>query len=408
MRHARNLNVCIPLSALTFALALPAAPPSGYRGKPFDDAAYRATQLAEAALPKQPYHSFTPALPLWESLRPTGTGWVGPEEPAATVRLDEADPQGRRTIHYHATLSNYRYAAFGWRWDKPFDLGAYDALSFAIKVSGPRKPQELFFGLEAAESTPLSLREYDPNVLDGSWHTLTVPVDALGTGLEEIRSLAFKTFVWDPADFDVQLDAFTLDRAVKPLALPAPANPKTSGQTLPGRLECAFYDLGGEGVAYHDTTPINILSAVLNQQPGHQRPHATRYEWNFRKAEGVDISFTKDWADLNHPNRFDVGANQLYIGGTEDGEWCNYTVNVKKAGIYKVFAVYGNDRNGQRFAFSLNGGAQTVFQVPVVTGGMHTWTREAVGQLSFPEAGPQVLTLHYGRGFNLAYFEFVE
>src|SRR5437660_166050 len=60
-------------------------------------------------------------------------------------------------------------------------------------------------------------------------------------------------------------------------------------QTIPGKVECAFYDLGGEGVAYHDTDAINNGSGELNQQTNHQRPHATSYFWNFRKDEGVDI-----------------------------------------------------------------------------------------------------------------------
>ena len=54
-------------------------------------------------------------------------------------------------------------------------------------------------------------------------------------------------------------------------------------------------------MAYHDTDPINVLSGVLNQQKNHQRPAANPYYWNFRKDEGVDISYTKDFADFNHP-----------------------------------------------------------------------------------------------------------
>jgi hypothetical protein len=42
----------------------------------------------------------------------------------------------------------------------------------------------------------------------------------------------------------------------------------------------------------------------------------------------------------------------------------------------------------------------------VVTTGMHKWTREPVGTITFPEAGTHLLTLHYERGYNLGYFEF--
>src|SRR5258708_10990631 len=40
-------------------------------------------------------------------------------------------------------------------------------------------------------------------------------------------------------------------------------------QTIPGRLEAALYDLGGEGVAYHDVDPINHGSGELNHKPEH-------------------------------------------------------------------------------------------------------------------------------------------
>src|SRR5713226_6804039 len=69
-------------------------------------------------------------------------------------------------------------------------------------------------------------------------------------------------------------------------------------QPIPGRVECAWYDLGGEGVAYHDTDPTNHGSGELNLKPEHHRPHANPYIWSFRANEGVDISYTKDFADF--------------------------------------------------------------------------------------------------------------
>lgn len=392
-----------------------------YPGRPFDDAAYRAEQDREARLPRAPYHAFSTALAAWDAMAPDGSGWVGREEPSATIRLDDPDGSGRRVIHYHVALGNYRYAAFGWKWgkdgDKPIDLTAYDAVSFSIRVTGPQRPQELFFGVTEFQPAPLSLRDYDPDFTDGSWHRITIPARAMKwTGpiavRKEVRGFAFMTFVWDPADFDVQLDQFTFDRAVAPSA-PEPqaapeAGPPARGQAIPGRVECAFYDLGGEGVAYHDTTPINILSGVLNQQRRHQRAHATAYYWNFRRDEGVDISFVKDWADLNHPNLVDPPVNQLYIGGTEDGEWCNYTVDVKKSGAYEVVALYGNVATAGPVTLSIDGKPACACTFPAVTGSMHKWNRAPVGQITFAYAGVHVLTLHYSRGYNLGYFEFVE
>src|SRR5260370_40211462 len=57
-------------------------------------------------------------------------------------------------------------------------------------------------------------------------------------------------------------------------------------QRIPGRVQCAYYDLGGEGVAYHDSDATNHGSGALNPPNG-------EYLNEFRIHEGVDISYTK-------------------------------------------------------------------------------------------------------------------
>ena len=64
---------------------------------------------------------------------------------------------------------------------------------------------------------------------------------------------------------------------------------KKGAQTIPGRIELAYYDLGGEGVAYHDTDPINNGSGKLNREPLHERPGIDEYIVHFREKEGVDM-----------------------------------------------------------------------------------------------------------------------
>src|SRR5512135_610870 len=64
-------------------------------------------------------------------------------------------------------------------------------------------------------------------------------------------------------------------------------------QKIPGRVECAYYDRGGEGVAYHDTDARNNGSGGLNPADG-------TYLNEFRKDEGVDISYTKFHDDIDN------------------------------------------------------------------------------------------------------------
>lgn len=175
-------------------------------------------------------------------------------------------------------------------------------------------------------------------------------------------------------------------------------------QLIPGRVELAFYDEGGEGVAYHDSDPTNNGS-ILNRTEGHCRPGIGESICFFRENEGVDISYTKDWADFNHPNKVDPKVNQLYIGWQEDGEWTNYTVDIRAKGRYKIITVYGNRDNGA--ALWLNGQLITKLRLGEDTGNWHYWDQATVAEVDFHHSGIQLLTLKYNQGANLAYLDFV-
>ena len=184
----------------------------------------------------------------------------------------------------------------------------------------------------------------------------------------------------------------------------ADAYHKAGTPNIPGIVQCALYDLGGAGVAYHDTDAINNGSGKLNLEKGHQRAHAGEYLWFFRKDDGVDLSFVKDGADLSHTNLVSPHINQLYIGWTENGEWVNYTVHVARPGAYRIKALYAYQTNTVNF--DLNGKPAATCRLPLLTANYHQWNFGTIGTIEFPEAGPQLLTFRYGKGNNFAYFEF--
>jgi hypothetical protein len=194
---------------------------------------------------------------------------------------------------------------------------------------------------------------------------------------------------------------------------------QSGAATIPGIVQCALYDLGGEGVAYHDTTPANEGSDVLNRQTApynHQRAHAGEYIWHFRAAEGVDVSYVKDWADLNHPNVVTPPINQFYIGWASDGEWTNYTVDVREAGTYAVKCLYSyaekeitRDAAGRpvgTMSFDVDGVPASPVQLPRPTAGWHSWDYGQIATVTFPTAGRHLLTFHYRRGNNWAFWVF--
>ena len=179
---------------------------------------------------------------------------------------------------------------------------------------------------------------------------------------------------------------------------------KAGAPNIPGIVQCALYDLGGAGIAYQDSDPINNGSGKLNLAPNHQKAHASAYLWHFRKEEGVDLSYVKDGADLSHANPVSPHINQLYIGWTEQHEWCNYTVNVARPGTYRIKALYAFQANP--VTFDLNGRPAATCKLPVATANYHEWNVATIGTIQFTAAGPQLLTFRYGRGNNFAYFEF--
>jgi hypothetical protein len=182
---------------------------------------------------------------------------------------------------------------------------------------------------------------------------------------------------------------------------------KKGAQVIPGKLELAYYDLGGEGIAFHDNDTVSNGSGKLNYEqkcPPSGGIKPSDYICHFREKDGVDISYTKDLADFNHPNSYEPPVNQFYIGWESDGEWTNYTVNVKFAGKYRITALYGNNDN--KSSLWINNKKAADIKLPSSTGSMHNWNKAEVGFITFPKAGINLLTLHYNAGSNLAYLEF--
>jgi hypothetical protein len=182
-------------------------------------------------------------------------------------------------------------------------------------------------------------------------------------------------------------------------------------QKIPGRVECAYYDSGGEGVAYHDSDAKNNGSGALNPADG-------TYLNQFRMNEGVDTSYTKfhDQIDNSPYDLVQPKENQLYIGWTEPGEWFNLTVEVAHAGVYSADLLYTSNRGGT-ISIDVNGkdatGPLAIASTynasdPIAWRQWHHWNlAPGFAKLRLPK-GKSVLTVHIltGGNMNLAYFDF--
>ena len=184
-------------------------------------------------------------------------------------------------------------------------------------------------------------------------------------------------------------------------------------QKIPGRVLCAFYDLGGEGLAYHDIDAKNHGSGELNPADG-------TYLNEFRIHEGVDTSYTKFHRqptpiDDNPFDKVVPPADLLYVGWTEPGEWFNITVDAARAGTYAADLLYTSNR-GATISIDVNGkdatgplAVPTTYDAadPVPWRQWHHWN-VAPQLFKIPLAkGRNVLTVHIltEGNMNLAYFD---
>src|SRR6516165_5643829 len=110
---------------------------------------------------------------------------------------------------------------------------------------------------------------------------------------------------------------------------------------VPGTIQAADFDNGGEAVAYHDTTPGNVGGA-------------------YRDTD-VDIAPSSE--------------GDYTVGWIVAGEWLNFTVNVVSSGNYTAEIRAAAPENGSSFhiGFNRSPGSWTSVSIPA-TGDWQSWT----------------------------------
>ena len=174
---------------------------------------------------------------------------------------------------------------------------------------------------------------------------------------------------------------------------------QAGAQRLPGTVLFAYYDLGGEGVAYHDADAKNHGSGELNPANGD-------YLNEFRKGEGVDTSYTKigriPEIDDSTFNLVSPPPELQYVGWTEPGEWFNITVDVEQTGDYVADLLYTAHQGGS-ISFDVNGDKATEPLLlrstwdpndPLDWRQWHHWNRATDFLKLHLVAGRNILTVH--------------
>lgn len=165
---------------------------------------------------------------------------------------------------------------------------------------------------------------------------------------------------------------FATYKAIGAIQNPFPAG--SAPAIIPGKIEIEDFDLGGEGIAYHDNSAAN--------QGGDYRPD-----------EGVDIQGCSEG-----------GFN---IGYVNADEWLEYTTNVTVTGKYTFSARVANPGGEKRFHVEMNGKDITGSILVPVTGGFQTWQTVSVTTTETLPAGIRVFRIVMeSNDFNINYFTF--
>ncbi|HEX8914855.1 MAG TPA: carbohydrate-binding protein, partial [Humisphaera sp.] len=157
---------------------------------------------------------------------------------------------------------------------------------------------------------------------------------------------------------------------VPPPPPPPPSGPSPYGGTpwpvggsAGGQVEAENYDVGGEGVAYHDADPANLGGAY--------------------RADGVDVEPTTD------------AGGGYAVGHVAAGEWLEYTVSVAAAGAYDVSARVAADVGyGGTFHVEVDGANVTGPMSFGSTGGWQSYATVTRAGVSLP-AGTHVVRVAF-------------
>ncbi len=152
---------------------------------------------------------------------------------------------------------------------------------------------------------------------------------------------------------------------------------------VPGTVQVANYDTGGQGVAY------NVTSANGSA--------------NSYRSDGVDLEDTADTQDTS------AAGGAYDMGWTTPGQWFNYTVEVATAGVYTVsFRVSSPYGVTDALHIANSSGTSLTGAVAVPdTGGYETWTT-VTASVTLP-AGEQTLTVDQdSNGWNFHYLAFTQ
>lgn len=160
---------------------------------------------------------------------------------------------------------------------------------------------------------------------------------------------------------------------------------KYKNHSLPGKVFATEFDLGQNGFAYFDKDVANYDGTKFTP-------------WNKggkMRNDGVDISSCTDKI-----------TNGFQVSFIEEGEWLQFTVDVKKESVFAVDIRYSSESSGGKMYLESEGKKILgMIELPS-TGSFSTWKTISLQKVLLKKGINKIRLRFAGGGFNLNFLEF--
>ncbi|WP_281227845.1 cellulase family glycosylhydrolase [Flavobacterium aquiphilum] len=160
---------------------------------------------------------------------------------------------------------------------------------------------------------------------------------------------------------------------------------KYKNHVIPGKVFATEFDLGQNGYAYSDKDVANYDGTKFSP-------------WNKggkMRNDGVDIQTCTDKI-----------TNGFQVSFIEEGEWLQFTVDVKAQGNFNVEVRYSSEKTGGKLHLEQDGKKISETAELPVTGGQSVWKTIVLKNVALKQ-GMNKIRVHFdGGNFNLNYLEF--
>jgi poly(3-hydroxybutyrate) depolymerase len=258
-----------------------------------------------------------------------------------------------------------------WNFFRKFSLKAGPSISLSTQPADAQYSAPATINLIATATTPngsiTNVKFYNGNTLlatdDTAPYTYTLTDVAVGT-------YTFRAVLTD--------DKNETAEASITIKVNVPQGPYNNVlHAIPGTIQSEHFDVGGNGIAYMDSSPGSETAVA------------------FRSDEDVDIeNCTDDGGGYN-------------IGWTTAGEWLEYSVDVKTAGVYDLALRVACNGTGRTLSVAMDGvSIANNVSIPN-TGGWQTWQTVLVNDIALTP-GQKIMRVTIGATdyINLNYYTF--